>query len=169
MEKEVKIEYKSAERFSIKEFIKKIPPVLIPTKRISIILGSIFFLVIIIGLVAVPWTSIFSISSLSNGFQIKLGLPWTFFAMDMANPEKIPIEFKGFILDFIIYFILAYLIDIFVSYIKERFKKTYPAKLYQTEMDKRNLYQGSYKLKNMPEKDMLRNLNTNIKPVKSKS
>jgi len=102
-------EYYEAKHFSITDFKKIIPPQLVPTKRFSYIIGTIFILVIIIGIFNFPLGSM-----MAGNLKVKfaVGFPMDFFVIDLQNTEEMPIKFLGLIVDLIIYFVVAYAIDV---------------------------------------------------------
>ena len=105
-------EYYKAEKFTFSDFRKILPPQLIPTKRFSYIIGTIFILIIIIGLFNFPLGSM-----MAGNLKVKfaVGFPMDFFVIDLQNTETLPIRFFGLFIDTIIYLFVAYAIDVAIS------------------------------------------------------
>lgn len=107
-----KPKYRSIGNESIIQSIKKsLPDYLIPTKRLSTILGTIFLAVILLALVQLPYDEI-----LSGNLEIKVGFPLTFLDFGIDAEEELPLLPLNLILDIIVYLILSYIIDVFISF-----------------------------------------------------
>ena len=130
-----KIEYHQSEKMSLKDFITTIPSEFRPTKIISYSFAIIIILVIVIGLATAPWGAFTDFTSIEKNIAIEIGFPWTFFSLEINNPEKIPVKFGGLILDLLIYIIIAYLINVAINTFKKSFKREKPhhAKLYNIQ------------------------------------
>ena len=116
------IKYHTAEKTSISEFIKKsISQEFIPTKKSGYALGVIFLLVLVIGLLQFPFSSFLS----GKGeFAIKIGIPYPFFVFDLLEPEQSPLVWKGFLIDLLIYVVIAYFADVLINLAVRFIKKT---------------------------------------------
>ncbi len=112
-----KIDYKYAGKESLAEIIRRsFPKQLIPTERIGPILGWIFLAVVIIALVQFPFGQMLSGNI---DITINVGYPWHFFEFDLLNPGGVPILPMNLVLDFILYMMVAYIIDIVLSLVLE--------------------------------------------------
>lgn len=108
------IKYKHISKTSISELIKKtVPKELIPTKKTGYVLGVIFLIVIIYGLISFPFGKM--LSGTVEGLEIKIGVPFAFLVFDLMNPENTPIKINGLLLDLIIYLILSYAVDVAIN------------------------------------------------------
>jgi len=119
------IEYIQTEKPK-KSFLQKIPPEFKPTKAFTFIIVTIFIIVLLMGLIQVPWGSLSKIGDLNQEItlKIKVGLPWSFFVLNLNNPEKLPIKFRYFFIDLIIYAIVAYIINIGINVFVKAVDKT---------------------------------------------
>jgi len=128
MKKEgIKIEYHQAEKLSWKDFINTIPKEFIPGKVMAYSFVTIFLIVIVFGIILLPWgnfTNFSSISTISSNIEIKIGIPWNFFKINLLEPSQFPLKFSGLFLDLIVYLIFSYIINIawnaFASMIKKQ-------------------------------------------------
>jgi len=125
--------YFVADKLSNNQFLSTIPKELIPTNRTAYILSTIFVLVILIGIGLMlfdAWRVFGELSSLSTNTEdvptlellINVGWPWTFLEFDFNQIEKFPLKW-GLIPDLLIYFLVAYsldvLIGVFLKYVKK--------------------------------------------------
>ncbi len=129
MEKEGrKIEYYQAEKLSWNDFVKTIQKEFVPGKLLGYSVAVIFLLVIIFGIIMLPWAKFTNFSNIEGNLEIKIGIPWTFFKVNLTQADEMPIQFKGLFLDLIVYLIIGYMINVawnaFYSSIKELKKKT---------------------------------------------
>lgn len=106
------VEYKAIDKFTFEDFKKTIPKDLIPTKKMTYALLGILVIVLIYNFFNFPVSQFFSMDSLDKELLFEIGWPQPFFVLDLMNPEKLPIRFGGILLDFAIYILLAYLIDV---------------------------------------------------------
>ena len=112
-----KVDYKDASKKSpIKKIKETFPKPLIPTKRFGKILGIIFVLVLIIAGIQFPFASFMSGNMDAT---IDIGYPLPFLELGLQGEGDFPFLPINFILDFLIYIILAYIIDIFLKLILE--------------------------------------------------
>lgn len=89
---------------------------LIPTKRITFILGGILILVLIISFSKFPIGSFMSMNP-GESVSFSIGWPVTFFTLDLINPTTMPILWMPLVLSLLSYFIIAYIIDVVISVI----------------------------------------------------
>ena len=96
-----------------------------PTKVTTNALTIIFVLVLIMGIAKFPLSSLMS-GNLDKSFSI--GIPLPFLELSFSGETSNPLHIFNFIIDLLIYFILAYLIDIGFNAIKnsKNFKKEEP-------------------------------------------
>lgn len=112
-----KVNYKSVDKFDWKSLKEGLPKQIIPTKRINHLFGGIMILIIIINLASFPWASLMDPTSFEEGIAIKLGWPKDFFVMNLADPSEIPVKFGGTIVDLIVGYLIAYLLEIVINLI----------------------------------------------------
>lgn len=116
-----RINYRFVGKEALVDLIRKvIPPEFTPTKRTAQFLGYIFLAALVISLLRFPVSSIFSESTESSA--IKVGIPFAFLTFDLVNTENSPLKIFGFILDIIIYLILAYIADVSINYFNSQAK-----------------------------------------------
>ncbi len=148
-----KIFYKYIGKDSLIQLLRDITPKqLVPTKRMSTILGLIFLGVVGLALFQFPFEKL-----LSGDVNIVTGIgyPWPFLELGIMNPGETPLFIKNLFLDLAIYVLLAYIIDVCINLIldtslaksKEELKKqpkTY-RRFNQTFADKitKKLFQRS--------------------------
>ncbi len=125
------IEYHQSEKLSIKDLIITIPSEFKPNKIMSYSLVIIILLVILTGLAFAPWGAFTDFSSIEKNISIEIGFPWTFFKVELNNPEKLPLKIGNFLLDLLLYLIAAYLINIAINASIKSFKKTKKPKYTQ--------------------------------------
>lgn len=111
-------EYFDSNKNSFQNFLKT-HPYFNATSKTGKSFGTIFVLVVIFGLVFVNWSSLFS---LNQNVSIKIGIPLTFFEINLTTPETLPIIWLGLIIDMIIYLLLAYIIDVLCNYLTIKVK-----------------------------------------------
>jgi len=85
------------------------PKEMIPGKITGYAIGVIFLVVIIIGVIQFPLSSLMSGNA---DIQVKIGLPWPFLIFDLANPADSPIQIANLIYDVLIYLAISYAISI---------------------------------------------------------
>jgi len=114
MEKKVtpKAKYDSVSGADLRKKTHFFPKPLIPTKRLSAILGAIFILVLLLGFLQIPYDSVLSGNM---DFTIQIGYPLTFLDFGFSNATTFPLKIPALLLDFLIYLILAYAIDILIN------------------------------------------------------
>jgi hypothetical protein len=115
-----KPDYRFAGKESLLELIKKIlPKWMYPTKRLAIILAWVFGFAVILGLLMFwvdgSWDKMLDPDSSMN-VSIKVGIPMDFLKFNLLEPEKSPLRVFGFIVDLLVFLILAYAIDICINY-----------------------------------------------------
>lgn len=100
----------------------QIPDYARPTKITSYTFLAIFILVLILGFFKFPISSFMS-GNLNNSFNI--GIPFPFLELKFSGEMSNPLRILNLIIDLLIYFVLAYLIDIGFNAIKNSkiFKK----------------------------------------------
>ncbi|MBC8495937.1 hypothetical protein H8D36_07310 [archaeon] len=109
------VEYIQSEKFSLKEFKKVIPKDLIPTKKMTYALAGILIIVLIYNFSQFPLSNFLSMQSLDEKLIFEIGWPKPMFVLDFFNPETFPLNFNGIFVDFLIYLVLAYLIDVVLN------------------------------------------------------
>jgi len=87
---------------------------LTPTKKTEYFFGTIMMIVLIISLLNFPIFSLFSASPDTN-VSLSVGWPIVFFELSMNDPGKMPIKIPEMIISLLIYFLVAYLLDITIS------------------------------------------------------
>tara|TARA_Y100000310_G_scaffold145018_1_gene144380 strand:+ start:4450 stop:4932 length:483 start_codon:yes stop_codon:yes gene_type:complete len=103
----------SNKKQSLSEILTRVfPPTMVPTKKTGWIFGTIFVIVVIIGLLSFPLGEMLS-GNLD--LSVKVGIPWTFLEFDLENPETLPVKFGGLILDLFIYLIISYALDVVIN------------------------------------------------------
>lgn len=114
-EKTKKPPYKYIGKETLSEIIAKtFPRQLIPTKRMGAIFGSIFILVLILAVLSFPLDSL--ISGGTN-ISISVGYPYPFLDFALTGADRSPLVPKGFAIDLFLYLIIAYIIDILITFI----------------------------------------------------
>lgn len=105
-------EYKAIGKGSIGQSVKEgVPKYLIPTKRLATILGGVFFAVIALALIQLPYDEI-----LKGNFEISVGFPMHFLVFEIeATGDELPLKPIGLIVDLLLYLILSYIIDVIIS------------------------------------------------------
>jgi hypothetical protein len=88
---------------------RTLPKELVPSGNVGYILGAIFVIVIIIGALQFPFSSMLSGNA---NVEIKIGIPWPFLVFNLADASELPLKWWGLIFDLIIYSLIAYAIDI---------------------------------------------------------
>ena len=91
-----------------------------PTKNIIVFFEIILVLGLMIGFLNFP------LSSFMGGrtdVSIEFGYPFSFFSMDLQNVSKIPLNIWGFIFDVLIYFAIAYVLDMSIDLLFKKKKK----------------------------------------------
>ena len=108
-----KPKYKYAGKETISQILaKSIPKQFIPTNRMATILGFIFLATIVLALIQFPYGKLMSGDP---NVIIGIGYPWSFLELGIKETES-PLQAKGLFLDLIIYIILAYAIDVIISF-----------------------------------------------------
>jgi len=87
--------------------------VFIPGKITAYLFCIVLVIVLIAGLVTTPFSSIFNASSEIVVF--KLGYPLVFFELSTLSVNALPLKFGEMIVDLFLYFILAYVIELFIQ------------------------------------------------------
>jgi hypothetical protein len=144
MEKGVNYRY-AGKKESITQLIRRsIPKEMYPTKKTGFVLGLIFVIVALLGLVSFPLAKLLS-GDLN--LMARVGWPMSFLVFDLGNPTKMPIRFWGLVVDFTLYIIIAYGVDVLMNILKKsslfmlnRDKKKYP-KVYKIEKKKQTLFE----------------------------
>lgn len=135
--KEKKIEVRTwRQRNSISEFFNKHPE-FTPTSITNWLFSAFFIFAVAWGIFNVPWAKLMAGNT---DVSINIGVPWPFFVIELMKPENLPIKFQGFLLDLLIYVLVAYSVDIIISYTVRRikdYKKKHPANLYKLEKNKK--------------------------------
>ena len=113
MKKEgVRVEYHQAEKLSWNDFVKTIPKEFVPGKITGASVAIIFLIVVILGIVLLPWGNFTNFSGVSENLEIKIGLPWVFFKVNLAEAGGMPLKFGGLFLDLLVYIIIGYMINV---------------------------------------------------------
>jgi hypothetical protein len=127
-------EYKSIEKEAARESIEKIVPNhLIPSKRLATILALVFLAVISLAIIQLPYSEI-----MKGNLEIEIGYPLTFLDFKTTT-EELPIKPLNLTIDIIIYLIISYIIDIFLTFIistnttKIRQQEGKGPKVYETQ------------------------------------
>lgn len=109
------IKYKFVGGDSIFQAIaKSVPKQLIPTERMSTILGVIFLLVLVMALLQFPLNRLLSGDI---NVVVKIGWPLVFLELGVVNPGETPLILKNVFLDLILYTLIAYIIDVLINVI----------------------------------------------------
>ena len=101
----VKVVYVEKEKYQAKSLKKCFTP----TNKTSNIFSGIFVLIILLGIF-----SGFSFGGLMSGaaFEIKIGWPMAFLILGETDA---PLRFVGFIVDLILYLLVAYVLDVLIN------------------------------------------------------
>ena len=143
------LRYYAADKLSWRDYAATIPRELIPTKRTNYIFGALWLIVVIIGIINI-FANVFSGSMFSFSgakspgepalnLEIEIGLPWPFLRFDFNEVDKFPILIKGLFFDLILYFLVAYALDVLISVFsgvflnKSKKQKMVRARLYRVE------------------------------------
>ncbi len=111
-----------------------IPSELKPTNKTGWIFSFLFILVVVIGIIRFPFSSLLAGNI---DVTIEIGLPWSFLEFDLNNPEETPVKFGSLILDLVLYLIIAYLLDVVINV----FMKSFSAKkIKKSEQESVELY-----------------------------
>lgn len=115
------IPYRFAGHESLIEMIKKtLPKEFFPSKRLELIFGIVFLVIIFLGLIRFPLQSLLSGDTSA---AITIGFPFfNFLIFDMIEPENFPLKIPALIFDMIIFLIIAYAIDVFMNFVHYRAK-----------------------------------------------
>ena len=110
-----KVDYKNISKKSLIQNLKEtFPRTLIPTKRFGAIFGAIFVLGLIISGLQFPFASLMAGNMETT---IDLGYPLHFLELGIKGDNDSPFLPLNFFLDFIMYLILAYVVDILLKLI----------------------------------------------------
>jgi len=131
------LDYKHADPIFRKQRIKEfLSQDLAPTMRSNYIFIVIFVLVLVLGVISLPYGNLLSGNIL--GLKISVGYPLAFFQFDLGDfSYKQPFRFFELVVDLIIYFIISYLLDILITAIekvyasKVGFRDRYIPQLYR--------------------------------------
>jgi hypothetical protein len=110
-----------------------LPKELIQTKRTGYILATIFVIVIIFGIGMMLFDAMHAFGKLTAisansvdtpeiDLLIKIGWPWTFLEFNFNDIEKFPLRW-GLIIDLIIYFLIAYALDVLTGVFLKSIRK----------------------------------------------
>ena len=114
---ENRVEYLGARKSANSDFEKSGKSIFAPNKIMFFIFLAILAIVLIFNLLQFPLMKFFSMQSLDDGLSIKFGWPITFLIFDLYSTENTSFQFGWFLLDFLIYLIVAYLLTVFVNYL----------------------------------------------------
>ncbi len=95
--------------------------IFIPGKLTEYLFSIFLVIALIISLVSMPFGSLLSTNP--EDIEFKIGYPMTFFKVSTQNPEKLPLDFLGLIVDFLIYFLMGYAIEVLFNLIKNKSNK----------------------------------------------
>jgi hypothetical protein len=109
-----RIEYLSADRFSLED----IPKEYIPTERVFYILGVIILFSWIISAFTFP---IGDLMSGKENFTINVGYPKPM--LSLGNSEMLPFNFGGIFLDLALFFVIALTLEIGYNITRARLRK----------------------------------------------
>jgi hypothetical protein len=120
-EQNKKIHYRFAGHESLVEMIRKtLPKEFFPSKRLELIFGIVFLVIIFLGLIRFP---LHSLLSGDTSAAITIGFPFfNFLIFDMIEPENFPLKIPALILDIIIFLIIAYAIDVVMNFVHYKAK-----------------------------------------------
>lgn len=121
---------------TISEFFARHPE-FTPTALTNWLFSAFFIFVVGWGIFTVPWSKLLAGQT---DVSILIGIPWPFFVIELMKPDSVPIKFTGFLLDLLLYVLVAYAFDILISFVIRKikdYKKKHPAKLYRLEKDKK--------------------------------
>jgi len=125
-------EYYQLKKFSWEEFKKSIPPEMKPTALSAYIFLVLFVFAIIFSAFNFDFGSVMSGEGDVN---VEVGWPFNLLELSAENPEKFPINIWGLLLDFLIYFAIAYPINVLWNVIEkklaERKQKKYPLEIFK--------------------------------------
>ena len=117
---ERKIDYHKADSvFSKQNLSEFFSRNFIPTKRMNYFLIGILVIVLLIGLARFPLNSFLS-GDIDN-LKIQVGYPLDFMVIYLSEPQGQPFHFGALIVDLIIYLVIAYIFDIFISLVGRYF------------------------------------------------
>jgi len=125
--------YFKADKFSFDELGENVPSVFIPNqKRMMEVFIWVFVLSIMIS-VGLVTMKMFANPTAINTEAITIGYPFAFVELGMGEADVAnPIHFSGILLNLLIFFIFAYIIEIILNMITKQFSdKSQPAKLYK--------------------------------------
>jgi hypothetical protein len=119
MQKKVRknIEYIKPDKLRLEDIKAIIPKPFFPTKRVNYIFIGILVLVVLINFTKFPLSQFMSMASMDEELKFEIGWPLPMFVLNFFNPEEFPLKFGGLILDLFLYILIAYFVDIFISYI----------------------------------------------------
>ncbi len=115
MEGKIKPTYQYVKKESIIQTVKRfIPKQFVPTNKMATILGIIFLAVIILALVQFPFDKLLAGNP---NVVVKIGYPYSFLELGIMSPAKSPLLIKNSIIDLVIYLLISYILDVFISFI----------------------------------------------------
>jgi hypothetical protein len=90
-----------------------IPKQFRPTKKLATIFIMLILAVIIFGLISFPYSSI--LTGTTKNIAIKIGYPLIFLELNLDNPNQFPLNLPSFMIDILLYLLIAYAIDIIIN------------------------------------------------------
>lgn len=112
------VEYIEADKFSF----GSIPKQYIPTERSFYFMGVFLLIGLFISALNIPFGSM--ISGNSN-ITMDLGYPMVIFAFSTENPEIMPLNFVGAIVDCLLFLLLGVILDVSISIISIKAKRVF--------------------------------------------
>lgn len=115
-----------------------------PTKRTEYIFSAVLVISLLISLLNFPLSQFMS-PSMDPDADIKfsVGWPWVFFEISTAHPDAMPVKFVELIISFGLFFLIAYILDVIISYISYRYFKSQEE--YQTLKKREATYDAGKK------------------------
>lgn len=120
-EQNKKVSYRFAGHESLIGMLKKIlPKEFFPSKRLELIFGIVFLVIIFLGLIRFPLQSLMTGDT---NAEIAIGFPFfKFLVFDMVEPENFPLRIPALLIDMVIFLVIAYFIDIVINFVHYRSK-----------------------------------------------
>ena len=126
--------YQTKKKFSWKDIKNNIPPALKPTALTAYIFLVLFVVSILISAFSFDFEGVLAGGG-SKGVEV--GWPFNILELSVEDSSGFPINIWGLLLDFLIFFAIAYPINVawnaFVLKLKEKKKKKYPLQIYKKE------------------------------------
>lgn len=92
------------------------------SKKTAYILGYLFLAALIFGVIDFMTTSNFLKGDISHAIEV--GVPWTFLEFSLEDPTKQPVRTWALIGSLLLYTLIAYIINILISYLGDKIFKS---------------------------------------------